>query len=39
MEGISNILKCGQENFAQAESNPFADAFEACGGLDALEEL
>lgn len=40
MEGVENILKCGQEHFLNALGlNEFALALETCGGLDQLEEL
>ncbi len=40
MEGIENILKCGQSHFINDKGdNIFALEFEICGGIDSLEEL
>lgn len=39
LEGIENILKCGQRNLNPDGSNPFVTVVEMCGGVDKIEEL
>ncbi|EKX35427.1 hypothetical protein GUITHDRAFT_79857 [Guillardia theta CCMP2712] len=39
LEGIENILKCGQRNLTQEGTNPFAQLLEVCGGIDKIEDL
>jgi len=40
MEGIENILRCGQVHFVNDKGeNMFALELEICGGIDKLEEL
>jgi len=39
LEGIENILKCGQRNMNADGSNPFVPVVELCGGVDKIEEL
>jgi hypothetical protein len=40
MEGIENILKCGQSHFINDKGhNLFALELEICGGIDKLEDL
>mmetsp|Transcript_68671 Transcript_68671/g.183301 ORF Transcript_68671/g.183301 Transcript_68671/m.183301 type:complete len:311 (-) Transcript_68671:280-1212(-) len=39
LEGIENILKCGQRNLNPDDSNPFVPVVEMCGGVDRIEEL
>jgi len=39
LEGLENILKCGQRNLQVDGSNPFVVIVEVCGGVDKIEEL
>lgn len=40
LEGLNNLLKCGQQNFLDANgNNPFTEIVEQCDGLTKLEEL
>mmetsp|Transcript_9512 Transcript_9512/g.18446 ORF Transcript_9512/g.18446 Transcript_9512/m.18446 type:complete len:523 (-) Transcript_9512:115-1683(-) len=39
LEGIENILKCGERNRNPDGSNPFVTVVEMCGGVDKIEEL
>jgi len=39
IEGIENILKCGQRNLNDQGRNPFVAAVEMCGGVDKIEDL
>ena len=39
LEGIENILKCGQRNQNADGSNPFVQVVEICGGVDRIEDL
>lgn len=39
LEGIENILKCGQRNLNPDSTNPFVAIVEMCGGVDRIEEL
>mmetsp|Transcript_11535 Transcript_11535/g.27665 ORF Transcript_11535/g.27665 Transcript_11535/m.27665 type:complete len:523 (+) Transcript_11535:157-1725(+) len=39
LEGIENILKCGQRNLNKEGANPFVSVVEMCGGVDRIEEL
>ena len=39
LEGIENILKCGERNLGPAGTNPFVLVVEMCGGVDKIEEL
>jgi len=39
LEGIENILKCGQRNQNMDGTNPFVGVVELCGGVDKIEDL
>ncbi len=39
LEGLENILNCGEKNFNQNGNNVFALEFEREGDLDSLEHL
>jgi len=40
MEGISNILSCGEKHFRNSDGeNQFAIELELCGGVDGIEAL
>jgi HEAT repeat protein len=39
LEGIENILKCGQRNQNLDGTNPFVAVVEMCGGVDKIEDL
>jgi importin subunit alpha-1 len=39
LEGIENILKCGERNLGPTGTNPFVLVVEMCGGVDKIEEL
>ncbi len=39
LEGIENILKCGQRNQHVDGTNPFVAAVKMCGGVDKIENL
>ena len=39
LEGIENILKCGQRNQNVDGTNPFVAVVEMCGGVDKIEDL
>jgi len=39
LEGIENILKCGQRNQHVDGTNPFVAVVEMCGGVDKIENL
>jgi hypothetical protein len=39
LEGLENVLVCGEKNFNQSGNNLFALEFEREGGLDSLELL
>ena len=39
LEGIENILKCGQKSQNADGTNPFVAVVEMCGGVDKIEDL
>jgi importin subunit alpha-6/7 len=39
LQGIENILKCGQRNQQVDGTNPFVAAVKMCGGVDKIENL
>ena len=39
LEGLENILNCGEKNYSKDGNNLFALEFEREGGLDSLEYL
>ena len=39
LEGIENILKCGQRNQNMDGTNPFVGVVELCGGVDMIKDL
>ena len=39
LEGIENILKCGQRNLNRDGTNPFVGVVERCCGVDKIEDL
>ena len=39
LEGIENILKCGQRSQNADGTNPFVAVVEMCGGVDKIEDL
>jgi len=39
LEGLENVLSCGDQHFNQGGNNLFALEFEREGGLDSLEFL
>ncbi len=39
LEGILNILKCGQRNVKGDGSNPYVTVVEMCEGVNRIEEL
>ena len=39
LEGIENILKCGQRNQNADGTNPFVAVVEMCGGVDHIKDL
>jgi len=39
LEGILNILKCGQRNVKGDGSNPYVAVVEMCGCVNRIEEL
>ncbi len=39
VEGIENILKCGQRNLNDQDRNPFVTVVEMCGCVDRIENF
>jgi len=39
LEGMLNILKCGQRNVKGDGINPYLPVVEICGGVNRIEEL